>query len=142
MAAKMVAASNRRDVAAISSANCAGLYGLCQLSSDIQDTGNNYTRFICICKDLEVYPGADKTSLMMTLPHEPGALYNILARFFAYDINLLKLESRPLKDRDFEFMFYFDIESPVHSDGFSRVITELSGSIDDFTYLGSYSEVL
>ena len=142
MAAKMVAESNRRDVAAISSANCAGLYGLCQLSSDIQDTGNNYTRFICICKDLEVYPGADKTSLMMTLPHEPGALYNILARFFAYDINLLKLESRPLKDRDFEFMFYFDIESPVHSDGFSRVITELSGSIDDFTYLGSYSEVL
>ncbi|MFQ8959432.1 MAG: bifunctional chorismate mutase/prephenate dehydratase [Acutalibacteraceae bacterium] len=142
MAAKMVAESNRRDVAAISSADCAGLYGLCQLSSDIQDTGNNYTRFICICKDLEVYPGADKTSLMMTLPHEPGALYNILARFFAYDINLLKLESRPLKDRDFEFMFYFDIESPVHSDGFSRVITELSGSIDDFTYLGSYSEVL
>ena len=142
MAAKMVAESNRRDVAAISSANCAGLYGLCQLSSDIQDTGNNYTRFICICKDLEVYPGADKTSLMMTLPHEPGALYNILARFFAYDINLLKLESRPLKDRDFEFMFYFDIESPVHSDGFSRVITELSESIDDFTYLGSYSEVL
>ena len=85
MAAKMVAESNRSDVAAISSANCAGLYGLCQLSSDIQDTGNNYTRFICICKDLEVYPGADKTSLMMTLPHEPGALYTICSVDFFCD---------------------------------------------------------
>ena len=142
MAAKMVAESNRSDVAAISSANCAGLYGLCQLSSDIQDTGNNYTRFICICKDLEVYPGADKTSLMMTLPHEPGALYNILARFFAYDINLLKLESRPLKDRDFEFMFYFDLETSVYAPQFTQLMGELPELCEEFTYLGSYSEVV
>ena len=65
------------------------------LASSVQDQGNNYTRFICIAKDLEIYPGADRTSLMMVLPHKPGSLYKVLSRFYALGINLNKLESRP-----------------------------------------------
>ena len=107
VAAKRVAESDRTDVAALSSRACVGLYGLESLASSVQDQGNNYTRFICIAKDLEIYPGADRTSLMMVLPHKPGSLYKVLSRFYALGINLNKLESRPLPERDFEFMFYF-----------------------------------
>jgi len=108
----------------------------------VQDQGNNYTRFICISKDLEIYPGADKTSLMLSVPHKPGSLYRVLSRFYALGINLNKLESRPIPDRDFEFMFYFDLDTPVYSDAFTQLIGELESSCDDFRYLGSYSEVV
>ena len=83
-AAAAVAQSDRTDVAAISSHRCIELYGLERLAADIQDRSNNYTRFICISKKLEIYPGADKTSLMVVLPHRPGSLYQILARFYAW----------------------------------------------------------
>lgn len=142
IAAKMVANSQRNDVAAISSSECASLYGLKSLSRSVQNRDNNYTRFICIGKNLEIYPGADKTSVMMTLPHRPGSLYSVLSMFNSLGVNLLKLESRPLPDRDFEFMFYFDIEASVYSDGFIQLINELGSTSDSFSYLGSYSEML
>ena len=130
------------DVAAIASHSCVALYGLERLAADIQDRSNNYTRFICISKKLEIYPGADKTSLMVVLPHRPGSLYQILARFYALGLNLIKLESRPLPDREFEFMFYFDLETSVYSDEFIRMVDDLSAVCEEFQYLGSYSEVI
>ena len=93
-------------------------------------------------KKLEIYPGADKTSLMVVLPHRPGSLYQILARFYALGLNLIKLESRPLPDREFEFMFYFDLETSVYSDEFIRMVDDLSAVCEEFQYLGSYSEVI
>ena len=141
-AAEAVAKSERTDVAAISSYNCVELYGLELLAADIQDRSNNYTRFICISKKLEIYPGADKTSLMLVLPHRPGALYQILGRFYALGMNLIKLESRPLPDREFEFMFYFDLETSVYSDEFIRLVDDLDAICEEFQYLGSYSEVI
>jgi chorismate mutase/prephenate dehydratase len=79
---------------------------------------------------------------MLVTPHKPGALYKLLSRFNALGINLLKLESRPLADRDFEFMFYFDIEASVHSDKLPELLAELEAECEEFTYLGSYSEVI
>ena len=108
----------------------------------MQDNDNNYTRFICISKEIEIYPGADRTSLMVTLVHEPGSLYQLLARFYSMGINLNKLESRPIPERDFEFMFYFDLVTSVYSDQFIQMIGELPAVCDSFTYLGSYSEVI
>jgi chorismate mutase/prephenate dehydratase len=142
LAAQMVAESPRTDVAALSSRNCAELYGLDCLAESVQDQGNNYTRFITISKELEIYPGADKTSIMMAIPHKPGALYRILSRFYALGINLNKLESRPIPDRDFEFMFYFDLDTPVYSPQFAELMSELNAVCDEFRYLGSYSEVI
>lgn len=142
VAAKMVAESEREDIAAISSRSCAPLYGLDCLASSIQDKGNNYTRFICISKNLEIYPGADRTSLMMIISHKPGSLYRVLARFYALGINLVKLESRPIPDRDFEFMFYFDLDTPVYSSEFIQLICELDSLCEEFRYLGSYSEMI
>lgn len=138
----MVAQSDRSDVAALSSCRCAELYGLQCLESTVQDNGNNHTRFICISRKPEIYPGADKTTLMMILPHRPGALYKVLARLYALGINLQKLESRPLPDRDFEFMFYFDLETSIYSDEFVQLICELGDLCEECKYLGSYSEVI
>ena len=142
VAAKMVADSGRSDVAAISSRSCAELYSLSCLASSIQDKGNNRTRFICISKGLEIYPGADKTSIMMVLPHRPGALYRVLARLYTLGINVTKLESRPIPDREFEFMFYFDLDASIYSEEFLQLMGELEDLSEEFKYLGSYSEVV
>ena len=142
VAAQMVANSGRSDVAALSSRSCAELYGLSCLASSIQDKGNNYTRFICIAKNLEIYPGSDKTSIMMVLSHKPGALYKVLARLYTLGINVTKLESRPIPDRDFEFMFYFDLETSIYSEEFVQLMCELDDLCEEFKYLGSFSEVV
>ena len=142
VAAQMVANSGRTDVAALSSRSCAELYGLSCLAAGIQDKGNNYTRFICIAKNLEIYPGSDKTSIMMILSHKPGALYKVLARLYTLGINVTKLESRPLPDRDFEFMFYFDLETSIYSEEFVQLMCELDELCEEFKYLGSFSEVV
>ena len=142
VAAEMVAKSGQKDVAALSSRSCAELYGLECLRHSVQDKGNNHTRFICISKNLEVYPGADKTSVMMILNHKPGALYRVLARLYTLGINVTKLESRPLPDREFEFMFYFDLETSIYSEEFVQLMCELDDLCEEFKYLGSYTEVV
>ena len=142
LASEMVSKSGRKDVAALSSRSCADLYGLTCLAASVQDKGNNHTRFICISKNLEVYPGADKTSIMMILNHKPGALYKVLARLYTLGINVTKLESRPLPDREFEFMFYFDLETSIYSEEFIQLMCELDDLCEEFKYLGSYLEVI
>ena len=141
-AARKVAESGRKDAAAICSSNCVQLYDLNCLAKDIQDRSNNYTRFICISKQLEIYPGADRTSIMLVLPHRPGALYKALARFYALGINLIKLESRPLPDRDFQFMFYFDLETSIYSEEFAKLMEGMQEFCQEFKYLGSYTELV
>lgn len=142
LAAQMVAQSERRDVAALSSRFCGELYGLDLVEQNVQDQDNNYTRFICISKNPEIYPGADRTSLMMTLPHKPGSLYHVLSKFYALGINLRKLESRPLPDREFEFMFYFDLECSVYAPEMERIFLDLEEESEHFRYLGTYNEVI
>lgn len=140
VAAKMVSASGRKDCASIGSKDSAELYGLNVLKTGIQNTDNNYTRFICISKKPEIYPGAKKTSFMMTVPHEPGSLYNILSRFAALGLNMTKLESRPIPGSNFEFMFYFDIDASVYSENLKALLSELENDSQQFSYLGSYTE--
>lgn len=142
MAAKMVSESDRTDVAALSSRYCAEQYGLDIIESAVQDNANNYTRFICISKDTEIYPGSDRTSVMMVISHKPGSLYRVLSRFFAIGVNLTKLESRPIPNRDFEFMFYFDIDASVYSPQLPMLFAELETSCEEFRYLGTYSEII
>ena len=142
VAAAKVAQSGHTDTAALCSQACGELYGLTCLASSVQDEGNNRTRFICISKNLEIYPGSDKTSIMMILNHRPGALYKVLARMYVLGINVIKLESRPIPDKDFEFMFYFDLETSIYSEEFIQLMCELDDLCQEFKYLGSYSEVV
>lgn len=142
MAAKAVAESDRVDVAALSSYSCAELYGLSVVESAVQDMQNNYTRFILISREPQILPGADRTSIILKTPHTPGALYSTLARINAHGVNLIKLESRPIPERNFEFMFYFDIEASVYSPELAELLAELCANSEDFKYLGSYSELV
>ena len=142
VAAKMVAESSEPGVAALSSRACARLYGLENLMASVQDSDDNYTRFICISNRLEIYPGADRTSLMMVVRDEPGALYNVLARFYALGINMHKLESRPIPGRNWEYRFYFDLDTSVYSPRFIQLMGELGDLSEEYEYLGSYSEVV
>lgn len=141
-AAKMVSESERTDVAAICSRECIELYGLESLNNNIQVSDNNYTRFICISKNLEIYPGANKISLMLSVPHRPNALYHMIAKFSSLGVNLTKLESRPVPGSDFEFMFYFDMEASVYSPELVNLLGQLENQPELFVFLGSYSETI
>ena len=141
IAAKMVSESDRRDIACIASKECAGIYDLECIKHNIQNADNNYTRFICISKTLEIFKGADRISIMMTVPHESGRLNKILNKFSTLNLNLTKLESRPLENTSFEFMFYFDFEADVREKEVLNLISELDNEAQDFIFLGAYSEV-
>ncbi|MDD3410043.1 MAG: prephenate dehydratase domain-containing protein [Eubacteriales bacterium] len=140
-AAQYVSQSDRTDLAAIASPACAALYGLSVLSDQVSDSDSNFTRFICIAKALEIYPGADKISLMLNVQHKPGALYSMIAKFAALGLNLTKLESRPIAGTDFEFMFYFDLDASVCSPEALQLIAELDEGPEPFTFLGCYTEL-
>ncbi len=142
IAAKTVAEAKDNSIAALSSISCASLYGLEPLMQSIQDEGNNHTRFICISKELEIYLGANRTSIMLTIPHRPGSLYHIISCINALGVNMTKLESRPIPNRNFEFMFYFDLEADVTSPNFIKLLNGLSSICDSLRYLGSYSEII
>ena len=107
----------------------------------MQNTDGNFTRFICISKKAMIFPGADRISLMLSLPHRPGALYSLISKFSVLRLNLTKLESRPKAGSDFEFMFNFDIEASVYSPAVLALLDELSRGPEQFVFLGSYSEV-
>jgi len=142
IAAKMVAESGRKDVAAICSKECVEAMGLSIVRDGICDESGNYTRFACISKNLEIYPGADKTSVMMILPHKAGSLYKVLSKLYVLGINLIKLESRAIPNRNFEFMFYFDFDESIYSPALKELLCQLEGEAQEFKYLGSYSEVV
>ena len=140
-AAQFVANNSRNDLAAISSPACAALYGLNVLEDAISDSDSNFTRFICIAKELQIFPGANRMSLMLNVRHTPGALYAMIAKFAALGLNLTKIESRPIAGTDFEFMFYFDLDASVYAPEALQLLCELDAGPETFTYLGSYSEV-
>ncbi len=141
MAAKMVAESGSRHAAAISSHPCAALYGLECINSAVQDNDNNYTRFICIAKDPIVYAGANKISLIIALDNKPGALYEVLSKLAALDIDMTKLESCPVAGSDFEFIFFLELEASVKDPSVLACLEELERSCAQFQFLGGYAEV-
>ncbi len=139
-AAKYVSESDRTDIAAIASVDCAGLYGLSVLSDHVANSDHNYTRFICISKELEVYEGAGKITFVASASHRPGSLYSLIAKFATRGLNICKLESRPIPGKDFEFRFYFDVEASVWNKDTQTVLSQLEKE-EFFTFLGAYSEV-
>ena len=141
VAAKLVAESGSRHAAAISSHPCAALYGLSCVSDAIQNSDNNYTRFFCITKDPVIYAGANRISLIIACDNKPGALYEILSKLAALNINMTKLESCPVSGRNFEFMFFLELEADVQAPGVLPMLQEMERSCASFNFLGSYAEV-
>ena len=141
MAAKLVAESGNRHAAAISSHPCAALYGLECVNDAIQDSDNNYTRFVCVTKDPVIYAGANRISLVVAFENRPGALYELLAKLAALDINMTKLESCPVAGSDFEFIFFLELDASVQDPSVLAMLEEMERSCAQFQFLGNYAEV-
>ncbi len=140
-AAKSLSGSGNRHAAAISSHACAALYGLECVSDRIMDSDNNYTRFICVSKDPAIYSGANRISLIIATENRPGALYDVLSKLAALGVNMTKLESCPVSGRNFEFIFFLELEASVKEPGVLAMLEEMERSCESFQFLGSYAEV-
>ena len=137
----MVAESGDPGVAALSSRFCAEHYGLQTLKAKVQDQDYNYTRFICVTKDPAIYAGANRISLVIAFENRPGALYDILSKLAALDINLTKLESCPGVGSDFEFIFFLELDATVKDPSVLAMLEEMERSCAQFQFLGNYAEV-
>lgn len=137
-AAKLVAQSGDITKAAIGSRRCAALYGLNVLAEDINSNAENYTRFVVVAPVMELRQGRDKISALFTLSHKSGTLYRILTVFAAAGLNMMKLESRPIPGRSWEYRFFVDFTGDLTADGMEEVLRELSQSSETFRVLGNY----
>ncbi len=142
VAGKIVSESDDPTLGALCSSDCAEIYGLKILEKSVQDSIVNSTRFICIAKNLQIYKGADRISIMMGISHKPGSLNNVIGKFSALGLNLAKIESRPIPNSEFEFMFYFDFEGDVSDKKVRNLIAELENGSDKFVFLGVYKELV
>ncbi|MCC7417678.1 MAG: prephenate dehydratase [Acidobacteria bacterium] len=137
--AKMVADQQLRDAAAIASARAGEVFGLEPLASGIQDYEHNVTRFIVIGRRPFDASVADKTSIVFTLPNEPGSLFKALSAFALRSVDLTKLESRPMPGRAWEYLFYADVAAARDELPCARALTHLAEFAPMLRVLGSYA---
>lgn len=126
--------------AAIGSLACAGRYGLCVLEEGLQNRKDNFTRFVIIARQPIRHPLCSRISLVIRVAHRAGSLYSALSRFAQQGINLLKLESRPIPDSPFEFLFYWDFDGNLLDPKVQQVIEDLQEDVIFLRYLGNYPE--
>jgi prephenate dehydratase len=136
--AKMIAERQLKACAAIASREAANIYTLEIVAPEIETNVNNYTRFFAISKRKAEPAENNKTSLVFAAKHVPGALYRVLGLFANRNINLTKLESRPSKDRPWEYVFYTDFEGHLDSEVYREAIKELQEQATFVKILGSY----
>ncbi|MDO4563640.1 MAG: prephenate dehydratase domain-containing protein [Clostridia bacterium] len=141
IAAKSVSESDSLNKAAISSHVCAKLYGLESIEPNICDSENNYTRFICIAKENKIYADANRISITVACDNRPGALYEILSKAASIGVNMSKLESCPVTGRNFEFVFFIDLDASVRDKKVLSMLEEMERTCDNFMMLGNYAEV-
>ncbi|MBQ3080272.1 MAG: chorismate mutase [Clostridia bacterium] len=141
VAARDVAKNGDKSVASLSSRQCAKLYGLNVLKDDVQDSANNYTRFILVTNKPAVYAGADRISLIVSCENRAGALEEILSMLSSRGVNMSKLESYPVAGRDFESQFYLDLDANIYAPGVMGMLSDLEKRCESFTFLGAYAQV-
>ena len=136
--AKMIASEQLEDAAAIASARAGEVFGLVPLKSSIQDYHNNTTRFLIVGRRPLSSERPDKTTIVFTLANEPGALFKAVAVFALRGIDLTKLESRPIPDRKWEYLFYLDVAAASDDVVCARALSHLSEFAPMVRVLGSY----
>lgn len=136
--AKLVAESGDLTKAALCSARAAHLYGLNILACPTNDNPHNTTRFVVVSPHMELREGADKISTVFLLPHEAGSLHEILTIFAVHGLNMVKLESRPLPQHSWEYMFFLEFTGNLNTPEIADVLHELSQTTGDFRVLGNF----
>ena len=135
---KMIKEQEASDTAAIASSQAAKIYEVDVLQEAIEDNPQNYTRFVVIAKEPRVHDRCDKTSIVFTTPNKPGSLFTVLHLTAKNEVNLVKLESRPIPGRPWEYMFYMDLEGNAESANVSTVLRELPDCTEKLKVLGCY----
>jgi len=137
-AARLIAEERRRGEAAVASERAADVYGLEVLARRIQDSESNLTRFVAVAAEPRPLGEPDKTSLVLTTAHLPGALYRALRPFADRELNLSKLESRPLGGEAWRYRFYLDVEAGVDDPSLAAALGDLRAEAATVQVLGSY----
>ena len=135
---KMLKESGARDTAAIASHRAAEIYEMQILEEGIEDNSENYTRFLAISKMAVKPEGESKTSIVFTLKNQPGALFKALSVFALRDIDLTKIESRPLQGTPWDYLFYIDFIGATHEETVRKALDHLSEYALTLRVLGSY----
>jgi chorismate mutase/prephenate dehydratase len=135
---KMLKEKGLKDAAAIASEKAAEIYGMKILAREIEDTPTNYTRFFVLSKNDSPMTGRDKTSIIFAAAHKPGSLYQALGEFAKRNINLTKIESRPTKQKAWEYNFYLDFEGHRSEKRCAEALEALAKSESFLKILGSY----
>src|SRR3954463_1193306 len=137
--AKMVADSGLKDAGAIASARAGDVFGLVSLAASVQDFDDNITRFLVVGAAPLPNRVADKTSIVFTLPNEPGSLFKALSVFALRGISLTKLESRPIQGRPWEYLFYVDLAAARDEVHCTRALAHLAEFAPMLRTLGTYA---
>jgi prephenate dehydratase len=124
--------------AAIAGLRAAKLYGGVVLREHLEDHPENYTRFLLLTSTTSISPGADKLSLVFKLPHQGGALYHALEPFARRGLDLVKIESRPIKGRPWEYHFYLDLQASTNDADVIKALAELDERAIELRVLGCY----
>jgi 3-deoxy-D-arabino-heptulosonate 7-phosphate (DAHP) synthase/prephenate dehydratase len=135
---KLIKDEGAVDTAAIASLRAASIYDVDILAEAIEDNPQNYTRFVIIAKEARVHEKCDKTSVVFTTPNEPGALFEVLKLAAECQVNLVKLESRPIQGRPWEYMFYMDFEGNIEAPTVGRLVRSLPDCTERLKVLGCY----
>jgi prephenate dehydratase len=135
---KMLKESGARDTAAIASRRASEIYGMQILEEGIEDNSENYTRFLAISKTAMKPEAEAKTSIVFTLRNQPGALFKALSVFALRDIDLTKIESRPLQGKPWEYLFYIDFIGAAHEETARKALDHLGEYALMLRVLGSY----
>jgi chorismate mutase/prephenate dehydratase len=135
---RVIKEQGRQDSAAVASARAAELYGLKILAKEIEDNPHNFTRFFVLSKEDSPPTGNDKTSIVFSLKHKPGALYECLREFASREVNLTKLESRPTRHQPWEYNFYMDFSGHREAKEVGEALKALEEHAVFVKILGSY----
>lgn len=136
--AEFIKKENCKRKAAIGSKKAAQVYDLEIIKSNINHNKNNYTRFIIIGKELELEDDYNKISILCSLPHKAGSLHNILRVFAENNLSMLKIESRPIVGKPWEYFFYIDFEGNLNNENVNKAIKTIENNSFDFKLLGNY----
>lgn len=136
-AAKKVAEDGSKIQAAIASKRAAELFGLEVIREQLNYESNNYTRFIVISNQKVFLSNANKISLSFEIKHESGSLYNLLSNFYYNGLNLTKIESRPIENRNWEYRFFVDIEGNLNEPEVGNALASIGEFANKLTILGN-----